>query len=268
MDKIFREANPGIRLHWGADRDFPPHVHGDIELICLQQGILRAQVDGKTYDLQRGSIFLVCPNQVHSYTNSSMDLDGGVIIINPTLLGDIGKFLSENAPIVPLLETDCADDLWSLLRMAYAEYAASDLQVVTGLLIAFFGKLRKQLVFDKNELTSQNASRMLQYCMNHYKENISVETVAKALFLSRSCISHTFNQQINVSFTDYINALRSAEAARLLETGEYTIGEIVEKSGFPSIRTFNRAFQNRYGVSPSGYKQKLRENAKKKKQKS
>lgn len=258
MDNIFREANPNIRFHWGANRDFPPHIHEDIELICLEQGTLRAQIDGKTYQLHRGSIFLACPNQVHSYADSSDDLDCAVVIINPAILGDIGKFMSENTPIIPLLESDCEDDLWNLLRIAYKEHIAGNPEVVIGLMIAIFNKLRKEIVFDKSELVSQNISRMLQYCLSHYKENISVERVAKALFLSRSCISHTFNQQLNVSFSDYINSLRSAEAARLLETGAYTAGEIVEKSGFPSIRTFNRAFQNRYGMSPSEYKQKSR----------
>lgn len=265
MDSFFQEANPDIRFLWDAKRDFPPHAHEDIELVGLLRGTLRAHSDGKTYNLQSGSIFLVCPNQVHDYSLSSADIESVLLIIKPSLLGKFGKFLSENIPIVPLIESPLNSELWQLLHILRTEYAdGGDQDVLLGLMTAFFGRLQRQLIFDREELTSQNIRKVLQYCGKHYKESISVETVANALFLSRSYISHTFNQQLNVSFPDYINSLRSAEAARLLETGEYTIGQIVEKSGFPSIRTFNRAFQNRYGMSPSGYKRKLRENAKNK----
>ncbi len=266
MDRVFQEANPDIRFLWDTKRDFPPHAHEDIELVCLRRGTLRAHSDGKTYNLQSGSIFLVCPNQVHSYSLSSEDIESVLLIIKPSLLGKFGKFFSENIPIVPLLESPPDSELWQLLQIVHTEHTdGGDQEVLLGLLTAFFGRLQRQLIFDKEELASQNIRKVLQYCGSHYKEDISVEIIAKALFLSRSYISHTFNEQLNVSFPDYINSLRAAEAARLLETGRYAISEIVDKAGFPSIRTFNRAFHSCYGMSPSGYKRKLRENARGKK---
>ena len=262
MENIFQEANPDIRFLWKTNRDFPPHTHNDIELVGLRKGSLRAYADGKAYNLSAGSIFLVCPNQVHSYCLSSPDIESVLIIVKPGLLGKYGIFFSENIPIVPLLDIPLEDPLWKLLELSYAEYSTeADQEVLLGLLTAFFGKLLRQFTFDKEELPSQNIRKVLQYCSNHYKQEISVEIVAKALFLSRSYISHTFNRYLNVSFPDYINSLRSAEAARLLEKGDLSISEIVSQAGFPSIRTFNRAFQQYYGMSPTKFKRKLRENA-------
>lgn len=263
MENIFQEANPDIRFLWRTNRDFPPHAHNDVELVCLRQGSLRAHVDGKTYHLTQGSMFLVCPNQVHSYSLSSADIESVLIIIKPGLLGNIGNFFSDNIPIVPMLDNPPDSHLWQLLEIAYAEFSSeAEQEVLLGLLTAFFGKLQRQLVFSKEELSSHNIRKVLQYCGSHYKQDLSVESIAKALFLSRSYISHTFNRHLNVSFPDYINSLRSAEAARLLEKGELSISEVVSRSGFPSIRTFNRAFRQHYGMSPSQFRRKRRENTK------
>jgi AraC-like DNA-binding protein len=62
-----------------------------------------------------------------------------------------------------------------------------------------------------------------------------------------------------MNFCDYINSLRLAEAEKILNNKSYTITEIAGMSGFSTIRTFNRAFLKKYGISPSAYRKQLSE---------
>ena len=45
-----------------------PHVHEQVELVCLLSGNLQMMVDGKNYNLRVGDISMVMPCHRHSYT--------------------------------------------------------------------------------------------------------------------------------------------------------------------------------------------------------
>ncbi|MBR4086416.1 MAG: helix-turn-helix transcriptional regulator, partial [Clostridia bacterium] len=98
---------------------------------------------------------------------------------------------------------------------------------------------------------------ILQYCARHYKEDLSVASIAEELNLSRSSVSHIFSLRIGMNFCDYLNGLRLSDAVSLLKNKSYSITEVAERSGFSTLRTFNRAFLKQYGVSPSLYRKNL-----------
>ena len=79
-------------------------------------------------------------------------------------------------------------------------------------------------------------------------------SLAAALSLSEGHISHLFTYRLHQSFPDYINALRTNEAIRLLRNPKISISDVCTSCGFNSIRTFNRAFLKQYGISPSQYR--------------
>ena len=95
------------------------------------------------------------------------------------------------------------------------------------------------------------------FCNENYKTEISLEQVAKNLHISKYYISHLLNDKLNISFSEYINSLRVADAVVMLEEGQYGMSEIAERCGFNTLRTFNRAFSMVYNMPPSQYKKKI-----------
>jgi hypothetical protein len=69
-----------------------------------------------------------------------------------------------------------------------------------------------------------------------------------------SAFEGLFGDILNVKFTDYVNSLRISEACRLLRATDHSVTEIASMAGFGTLRTFNRAFIKRMGVSPSNYR--------------
>ncbi len=96
--------------------------------------------------------------------------------------------------------------------------------------------------------------RILSYCEQHFLEEISLESMAKELFLGKFYISHLFNNQLNTSFSNYINALRIEKAVKLLTATKLSITDVCFSSGFTCTRTFNRVFVKRIGVPPRKYR--------------
>ena len=61
------------------DRDFPLHVHDDYELYCMVSGDVGYIVEGRTYELQPGSLMIMRRAEIHKllvYSNKRHLADG------------------------------------------------------------------------------------------------------------------------------------------------------------------------------------------------
>lgn len=254
MDLYYRELhNQRVVICRSSNLDFPPHIHEDLELVYMLGGNCTACCDDAKYDLKQGDFFLAFPDQVHHYYEST-DCDAILIIINPAYLSSFSAVLDQKAPVSSTYACD-DQDLVSLLLLTVNEYIThGDRSVSIPMLTAVIGKLLRHYRFRSDYVKDGMIAQLIKYCSTHYKEPISIEQVSKALYLSPSHISHTFNDKLRISFPDYINSLRLDDAIHLLEHGDHSMDQVAERSGFPTVRTFNRAFQKRYGMSPSQYK--------------
>ncbi len=256
MQKVFREIKRQIFFRKTTGLNFPAHVHEDIELVLTIKGACTAFCDGKKYELKNNSFFLAFPNQAHHYQECS-EGEYIILIIKPSLLLTFNNLFGEGVPISALwqFEENKDDNAVSLMKMALKEFMHDGYsEIISAYLTALFGKLFKVYNVQKCRETGDTVLKILEYCSEHYKENITVNNVAKSLHISRSSVSHIFSTRLSINFCDYINSLRLADAVRMLKNSDLPITEIAHICGFSTIRTFNRAFLKQYGVSPSKYK--------------
>ncbi|RTY99965.1 response regulator, partial [Flavobacterium bomense] len=83
--------------------------------------------------------------------------------------------------------------------------------------------------------------------------NLSVDTLAENMNMSRSTLYRKINSISNLSPNDLINITRLKKAAELLKTGNYKIYEIAEMVGFNSQVSFGRSFHRQFNMTPSEY---------------
>jgi len=255
MQKIFRKIEKQIIFERRTILRSPAHIHDDIELIYVQKGSGTAHCDGKKYRLTEQSFFLVFPNQVHHYSDCT-EGEYIVLVVKPSALLSYGSVFEGGVPVSALWHAGEADDtIVSLIHTAITEFISDGYStIIQAYLTALFGKLLNIYKIEQNRTAHETVLQILQYCAAHYKENITVSSVAETLHISRSSVSHIFSSRICMNFCDYINSLRLSDAVQLLKNKNYSVTEISYISGFSTIRTFNRAFFKRYGVSPSAYK--------------
>jgi len=256
MEKIFREIKSQISFRQRSNINFPAHIHDDIELVFVKTGNGTAWCDGKSYQLTDGSWFLVFPNQVHRYADF-VEGEYSVLILKPSDLLRYQQIFRAGAPANAAQSFQDTDGLRFLLDSALREFVRNGFNdVIAAYLTALFGKLLPHFPIVKSGFQRDNVLKILEYCTSHYKEDLTVDFVAKQLHLSRSCVSHIFSDRISMSFSDYINSLRLSEATDILKNREYSITEVANLSGFPTIRTFNRAFRKHYAMTPSEYRKR------------
>ena len=252
MENIFRQVKAKIEFYSRHTIDYPAHIHEDMELIYVKKGCCSAFCGGKKYALEAGSLFLAFPNQVHHYTEC-VPGEYYVLILKPTRLLSYGEVFLEGEPLSAVCKPDVKTVY--LLETAYEEFHQDGYsKIIAAYLTAMFGKLLKYYSIESTGVRQDTVLQILNYCAGHYREAISVADIANNLHLSRSSVSHIFSSRLGIHFCDYINALRLTDATDLLKNGNYSVTQVAETCGFPTIRTFNRAFLKQFGTSPSVYR--------------
>jgi two-component system, response regulator YesN len=97
--------------------------------------------------------------------------------------------------------------------------------------------------------------RTLHYINSHYTEKISLEDAASYAALSPAYFSKIFKEEMNCSFTIYINRIRIDHARTLLRTTPCTLIEISGLVGFEDQSYFSRVFKSIAGISPGKYRE-------------
>ena len=95
--------------------------------------------------------------------------------------------------------------------------------------------------------------KTVEYANEHFKEGLTIQEIAKKLYIDRGRLSQLFLKYSGVSLTDYLNTLRVAHAAGLIKSGA-TITAAALESGFRSVRTFNEVYRRHVKSAPSKIK--------------
>lgn len=115
---------------------------------------------------------------------------------------------------------------------------------------SFFPKLT-----DK-ENDDQLITKALDYIAAHYTENLTLQSVAGIVHLSKSYFSLYFKKQTGRNFVDYLIELRIREAKRLLVQSDNRIYDIAKASGFKDVKYFSKVFKKGTGLTPMEYREK------------
>lgn len=253
MNEIFRQFNANIIMQITTSVDYHVHIHDDIEMIYVQHGCATGYCDGKRYELTNHDFFTVFPNQVHSYENSTKG-KYYLLIIKPSSLYRYESMFYGLCPESATVSGQSEDGkrIADLIRMLFSENGNTD--SVGDYLTLIFGKLLKLYTLKSNNAAGDRVGEVLDYCKQNRNSDISSASVAKALNISQSYLSYIFGKKLSVGFRAYINSLRINDAQKLLATENYSITEIAAMTGFNTLRSFNRAFLKKTGISPSQYR--------------
>lgn len=92
-------------------------------------------------------------------------------------------------------------------------------------------------------------TKAIAYISQHYKEDITMATVANYVSMNYTWFSEKFKEQMGVNFNDYLKRFRMEQAKLLLGKGTYKVYEVAEKCGFKDVKHFMKTFREMNGMS-------------------
>lgn len=128
---------------------------------------------------------------------------------------------------------------------------------------------RERVAFSKRPFLPENNKNVSQedqelvdrivYIVNAnlMDENFNVEKLATELCMSRSSLLRRVRTLFNVSPLDLIRLVRLKQAAEMIQSGKYRVGEISQLVGFSSQSYFSRLFVRQFGMTPKEFEKQV-----------
>lgn len=232
------------------------HVHEFFELEFVLDGEGEQNLNGSVYKLERGSFYLLTPIDFHSISSEK-----GVVVANisfqQTVISEERQmqFINRRHNLFCNLLGEEKSHIETIINMFGVEFtkdSPESADMLTHLLEILLTVITRNANTDK-PLNTDGIQKSLQYIFRHFREELSLETVAEKGGYSPTYFSSLFHKETGKCLSDFINDLRIHYAKLLLRSTTLSVTEICHKSGFKSVSNFFRVF-SQDGLTPKEYR--------------
>lgn len=265
MQLRYKNIKHPIKITERRARHVEPHLHSPLEVVYVTQGTLELGMGTELYHMEKGDVGFIFPDVIHHY--QVFDGEGSracYIQIVPSSIAVFYEILQSYAPRNPIVrEEQLTGEVKQVIR-ALMHTSIEESVVVEAYMQILLAKCIPLFeLVDKSQVGSTDlVYRVVSYISAHFKETVSLNLVAADLGVSKYVLSRVFSGVFHRNFSQYLNDIRMNYAISCLEMSQDTILEIGMESGFDSQRTFNRAFKERFHMTPSEYRNQYRKKEK------
>lgn len=106
---------------------------------------------------------------------------------------------------------------------------------------------------DQVEGIRPEVQEALNFIKAHFSEDITIQQIADALYLSPYYLMHIFKNDVGQTFNTFLTEFRMETAKELLKKQGCRIYEIAAQAGYSDVKYFNKLFKKHTGLTPSDY---------------
>jgi AraC-like DNA-binding protein len=173
-------------------------------------------------------------------------------------------------PLIHALLTEMINAFFAFLLLCHSLYYIHRFQQIriAGLMdsacVAETDKESSLLDFENNEDCKYEKihGQIVEYFQTkqpHLDSNFKLAQLAYDMNINITYLTRTIRQQTDMNFNNFVNSYRIEHAKQLIQANsqKYTIKYIYISSGFKNQSTFNSAFKQKEGITPSEYHKKF-----------
>lgn len=272
------------------DKDFPfrtlindgnilttPHWHREVELIYVTKGTISLGIDDIPYKLSEGEIAFISGGLIHYVLASpgserlvyQFDLSYFASLNKENL--DLQKLFSELVPVSLYWKQQQEEIIRQLLKSVQLEMdtqqtgyqfvvKAAIFQLIS-LLIRDIPKQTKQSK-KMNKLATKDVleklDKIFRYVEDYYQEDITLRNIADVSGYSTFYFTKFFKRNTGKTFLTFLNDYRIDKAKWLLINSDYSVSEIITRTGFESDKTFYLLFKKSMDIAPLEYRNRMK----------
>lgn len=240
------------------------HRHNYIEFEYLEYGAAEHDVCGTESTLTTGDFYAIGTEDFHKIEFTE---PGSIFTLSlyPRLLpAAIQKLLSQfDFPVMGNIPKSKRREmsLWHrrIRCMLFHDEPCENEKIMGYLLLILSTALEysKPITKKKERGKYKHIAAAIEYIEQHYNEDISLDDVAKALYLSPNHLSKLFSEANGISISEYLTEYRLEMAKHAINTTKKSITDIAMECGFGSFSSFSRSWKRYFGINPRDYKKLL-----------
>ena len=247
---------------------YETHDHSAVEILLTLEGMVTYTIEDKIYQVRKGEILIVPPDTLHSLTMGEGSSRYLFLFESDAIMTmrDIKSMATYfHKPFHLRDGSDAHVRIRELLLRAREAYEKREmmwntmcysciLRVYATLGQRYLSGIKPRTGDNMRNMDSEVINAVMTYINNHYREELSLEDVAKFAGFSRYYFSRSFKRQTGYSFKDYLCQKRLQVAMDLLIRTNRSMRDVATESGFGSVATFNRVFREKKGCTPTQYR--------------
>ncbi|MBQ2923348.1 MAG: AraC family transcriptional regulator [Tyzzerella sp.] len=254
--------NHMIRLHW----------HPEIELLYGISGELTVTVSEEKYILKAGDIFFINPEELHSYSPHSKEVQYHATVFAPTLFQFKEQHFFEQHFTNPLVDGEMKfprlitnehpkyEVIAPIVHKLFNQDIQSKAMVFADLTLLFCTLLEHSMLEtvmgDTVLKKSEDVKLCIQYMEENYGRKITLTELADLVHMTPNYFCNYFKKQTGLTPFTQLNSIRVRRASKMLRNTETSIAEIAEACGYENVSFFIRKFKEIRGCTPSVYRKK------------
>lgn len=249
------------------------HRHNFYLLVFFTNGSGVHTIDFDTFPVKEGSLFVMQPGQMHTWTLSD-DTDGYIVFCSKEAFNlyfkskaieDYAYFKSfKNVPDVLLsnLEIEKIKFYFELMLLEYQNEMLYKKDKILNLLDIVFIEISRLSNVQKDSTKSHYINKLKQFELvleRNFKTEKSPSFYADGLSISLKHLNRITKEILNETVTTLITQRVLLESKRYMVEGNLTITQISDLLGFSSTSYFLKLFKKHTGQTPKSFKKGLKD---------
>lgn len=241
INKSFNDLNP-LLVGWekcDSNHSYGPSVRTYWIVHYVVSGSGKLYTGKKCYDVKKGQIFIIKPDEITTYT---ADTDTPWHYIWIAFDGNLAQKMNKiKKRVIDYPETTFLDILKCADKNTTAE------EFVASKLFEMYSVL-----FDKNEKNTNYEKMAYDYICANYMNDIKIDEVAKLAGVNRNYLSRRFKKAYGITMQQLLVNTRLAHSIELLKQG-ISVARASALVGYDDAFNYSKMFKKNYGVSPNNY---------------
>ncbi|MDR6879213.1 AraC family transcriptional regulator [Bacillus sp. 3255] len=292
LDLRFRWGSYGIHVLRCHLTSFPAgtiidfHHHSEFEIHYIPSGKGKVILDGVTYPLQEGMLYVTAPGVSHRQEADEQEkMDELCLHVDFVKLDEAGdaengatgwgeawelqeadaciRQLSE-LPHVPAFDRQEAMKCFLVAYEAWRDNPLGQYTLIKQSIIQMLLRTIGAYKADRHgpnlparDMKSYRYQLAVQFIEDNFRRPLTLEGVAERLQISSRQLQRIFKEQANISFSEYLEQVRLKHVCTELLQTSLTLEKIAEKNGFASSNYLHYVFKKAHGVTPNRYRDRM-----------
>lgn len=252
---IYQGHNSGGSYNYNAyfytDCHWYLHFHKNYELAFVLEGQTELTVSGRSFSVEAGSFALVLPHELHGYRTPSHSLVW-IGVFSADFVESFAGLMAHKRAENPVFS--CSEPVLTFLRQQLITRKKQDVLMLQSALYAVCSEFLQNVTLEETDRDPGFAEQTITFVAEHFAEDITLQDLARSFGYEYHYASRQFHKHFPMHFKQFLNLYRTEFAREQLLRTDRSITQIALQSGFQNCRSFNRAFLEQMGVTPSTFR--------------